>query len=121
MPETVIHELRNRFSRFRTRHEDWYVEKKEAAEEARTGRARQRVTMRTPLEEFNRQQRKMRRAIGQPVLTDEMLENIGRVIAKNKQRMLASAGMTEVSSGSKDVDLAALGATADKESRASPP
>jgi large subunit ribosomal protein L24 len=37
----------------------------------------------TPVQEFNRMQREIRRARGQPVLTEEMLAKIGEVMARN--------------------------------------
>ena len=98
VPDSLIDELRNKFSRFRTRHEAWYVAKKERAEELKHERRASVDTMRTPVEEFNRQQRLLRKARGQPVLSDEMLVKIGEVIAKNKASALSAAGATQVSS-----------------------
>ncbi len=67
LPDRAIDELRNRFSRFRTRHEPEYVAKKEAeaADKARRGKLLQ-AAMRTPLQEFHIQQKALRRARGQP-------------------------------------------------------
>lgn len=45
-----------------------------------------------PVQEYNRKLRELRRERGQPVLTDEMLEKIGRVIAKN-QALRKSGGL----------------------------
>ncbi|KAH0442185.1 kow motif containing protein [Colletotrichum kahawae] len=100
MPESVIDELRNKYSRFRTRHEEDYILKKEVEEMEKKARKKltpdAAATIRTPLQEFNTQQRLARRARGQPELTEEMLEKIGEVIAKNKARTLNAAGMSEV-------------------------
>ena len=73
MPEQVVDELRNKYSRFRTRHEPWYVEQKEAEEEARKGLKEAAKSMQTPLDEFHEMQREIRDSQGEPELTDEML------------------------------------------------
>ncbi|PNH75524.1 hypothetical protein VD0001_g2014 [Verticillium dahliae] len=96
LPDTLIDELRNKYSKFRTRHELEYVQRKEAeASEKKAGRATA-ASMLTPLQEFNRQQRDARRARGQPMLTEEMLEKVGQVIARNKAAALSAAGVSEV-------------------------
>ncbi|SPO03400.1 related to ribosomal protein YmL40, mitochondrial [Cephalotrichum gorgonifer] len=86
MPETLIHELRNRYSRFRTRHEPWYLEKKITEAQREKDDKRGVETMLTPQDEFNRKRRVERRSRGQPVLTEEALERIGAVMAKNQAR-----------------------------------
>jgi large subunit ribosomal protein L24 len=98
MPETVIDELRNKYSKFRIRHEEWYVQKKEAEQQEKILHRKTIEEMKTPLQEFNRQRREIRRAQGQPGLSDEMLEKIGQVIAKNKRASLDAAGITAVPS-----------------------
>lgn len=108
-PEAVLDELRNKYSRFRTRHTPEYIAAKEAEEAAKTEakkyspalvKARQPGLsppgMRTPLEEFHIQQKALRRARGQPELSDDMLEQIGRLMAQSKISALDSAGMSEV-------------------------
>ncbi len=85
MPEHIMEELRNRFSRFRTRHEPEYIAKKEAEAAEKVQRRKMVQTMRTPLQEFHTQQKALRKARGQPVLTDEMLQKIGQVISRNKK------------------------------------
>ncbi|GKT50019.1 uncharacterized protein ColSpa_10200 [Colletotrichum spaethianum] len=96
MPESVIDELRNKYSRFRTRHEDDYILRKEAEEAEKKAfkkaSADALASMRTPLQELNRQQREARRARGEPELTTDMLQRIGEIIARNK----AAAGGTSV-------------------------
>ncbi|KAM7217757.1 hypothetical protein V8F06_006891 [Rhypophila decipiens] len=84
MPETIIDELRNRYSMFRTRHTDEYIAQKEAEDAAKKAKKKSVESMMTPVQEFNRLQREMRRARGQPELTPEMLEKIGLVIDKNR-------------------------------------
>ena len=86
MPETLVNELRNQYSRFRTRHEAWYIEKKTREAEAVRLAKKQADTMLTPQDEFNRQRREERRARGQPVLSEEMLERIGALMAKRKAK-----------------------------------
>lgn len=86
MPETVIDELRNKYSKFRTRHTPEYVaeiEAREAEKKARRKGARA-DEMLLPVQEYNRKMRELRRERGQPQLTEEMLEKIGEVIAKNR-------------------------------------
>lgn len=106
-PESVLDELRNKYSRFRTRHTPEYIaakEAEEAAKKAASARARGRQPnmsppeMRTPLEEFHIQQKTLRRERGQPELSDDMLEKIGRLMAQSKTAALASAGMSEAPS-----------------------
>ncbi|KAF6844700.1 KOW domain-containing protein domain-containing protein [Colletotrichum musicola] len=102
MPSAVIDELRNKYSRFRTRHDDDYVARKEEEEAHEKALKKmtpeQQAQFRTPVQEFNRQLREARRARGQPELSDDMLAKIGEVIAKNKSRTLNAAGISEVSS-----------------------
>lgn len=100
MPEQVIDELRNKFSRFRTRHEPEYIAAREAEEQAKKDRVQLMDSMRTPLQEFHRAEREMKKRKGKPRLTAEMLEQIGKVIAKNRERTLTAAGVSNVSSSS---------------------
>lgn len=98
MPEDVIDELRNKYSRFRTRHEDWYVEQKE--QEAFTKERRHELlrAMQTPLDEFHEKRRADRDAAGEPELTDEMLAKLGELMSEKKAAVLEQAGVSEVSS-----------------------
>ncbi|KFY07475.1 hypothetical protein V491_08526, partial [Pseudogymnoascus sp. VKM F-3775] len=93
MPSSVIDELRNRFSIFRTRHEDEYLAKKEAEEAAKEERKRSIKLMRTPLNEVNKRERTKRKALGKGELTPEMLAEIGAVIARKKGAALEAAGL----------------------------
>lgn len=99
MPESIIDELRNRYSIFRTRHTPEYIAEKEAEEAAKKAKKKSVESMMTPVQEFNRRQREMRRARGQPELTPEMLEKIGEVIAKNLERRSGAVLEGEVSEG----------------------
>ncbi|KAI3552591.1 KOW domain-containing protein domain-containing protein [Colletotrichum filicis] len=88
MPASVIDELRNKYSRFRTRHEDEYIMRKEAEEAEKKAlkkaSADALASMRTPLQELNRELRDARRARGKPELSSDMLERIGEIMARNK-------------------------------------
>ncbi|KAI0391026.1 KOW domain-containing protein [Xylariaceae sp. FL0594] len=100
MPEAVIDELRGKYSRFRTRHDPEYVARKEAEEQAEKDKAKLMDSMRTPLQEFHRAERESKKKKGKPRLTLEMLEKIGEVIAKNRERSLNAAGVTDVTPAS---------------------
>lgn len=84
MPGSVIDELRNKFSKFRTRHDPEYIEAKLAEDRAAEEKKKTIEEMRTPLKEINRRERKLRKAIGKGKLTPEMLERIGQVIARKR-------------------------------------
>lgn len=98
MPDQILDELRNKYSRFRTRHEPWYIEQKEMEEAARKGRSEAFKSMQTPLDEFHERQREIRDTEGEPELSEEMLAKIGEFMAKKKDAALSQAGMSEVSS-----------------------
>ncbi|KAL8397740.1 hypothetical protein RB594_004445 [Gaeumannomyces avenae] len=92
MPAAVVDELRNRFSKFRTRHTDEYVAAKQAEVDAKKARAAGLAdTMLTPIQEYNRVQRERRAATPPPVLTEAMLEKIGEVMERNRTRAAAAA------------------------------
>ena len=96
MPPSVLDELRNKFSIFRTRHDEAYLEKKAAEEEAKEEQKRSIKLMRTPLNEVNRRERSKRKAMGKGQLTPEMLAKIGAVIEKRKEPALEAAGLAPV-------------------------
>ena len=92
MPEAVLDELRNKYGKFRKRHTPEYiaeVEAREAAKKAQQKGARA-GEMLLPVQEYNRKMRELRRERGKPELSEEMLEKIGEVIARNK--LVRSAG-----------------------------
>ncbi|KAI0806467.1 hypothetical protein GGR55DRAFT_652771 [Xylaria sp. FL0064] len=97
MPEAIIDELRGKYSRFRTRHEAEYVARLEAEDAAKKDRAKLMESMRTPLQELHRAERANKKKKGKPRLTLEMLEKIGEVIAKNRERTLNAAAAAGVS------------------------
>ena len=95
MPGSVIDELRNKYSIFRTRHDPEYIAAKMKEDEEKEEKKKLVEKMRTPLKEINRLERKMKRAKGKGKLTEEMLEKIGRVIAEKRQLQLDMAGMSK--------------------------
>lgn len=95
MPESVIDELRNRYSRFRTRHDPEYIARLEAEEQAKEDRKKLMESMRTPLQEYHRAQREAKKKKGKPRLTLEMLEKIGEVMAKNLERTKNAGALPE--------------------------
>lgn len=89
MPPAVINELRNYYSRYRTRHEPEYVARKEKEEQESKERLRNQVlSMRTPLQAKNILTRLKRRIAGPPRLTDDMLTKIGELMAKKNPQKL---------------------------------
>lgn len=96
IPAGVIDELRNRYSKFRTRHEESYIAKKEAEEAEKAARKKSIQTMRTPVQELNAKIRAERKARGQPELSEDMLAKIGEVMARNRNRTLAGAGIAQI-------------------------
>ena len=95
MPSSVIDELRNRYSIFRTRHEPEYIEKKQLEEEEKLERKKLAKKMRTPLNEANRKARKERKKLGKGKLTPEMLEKIGQVIAGKRNLVMDAVGVSK--------------------------
>lgn len=84
MPNSVIDELRNKYSVFRTRHDDAFVQKKEAEFARQENLKRKRIEMmRTPVQEFNRNQRAERKKLGRQPLGEETLKRIGEIMARN--------------------------------------
>ncbi|ODA83762.1 hypothetical protein RJ55_02278 [Drechmeria coniospora] len=96
MPGKVIDELRNKYSRFRTRHEPSYIAQKQMEEELVQARTEAIKSMQTPLDEFHEMQREIRDSQGEPELTDDMLQKIGEVMASKKAALLTEAGVSEV-------------------------
>ncbi|PFH58998.1 hypothetical protein XA68_12950 [Ophiocordyceps unilateralis] len=96
MPPSVLDELRNRYSKFRTRHEPWYIERKEAEQAAKKAKTAKDIkSMMTPMDELHEMRMEKRRAWGEPQLTDDMLERIGRIMARNKAAMEKAASTSD--------------------------
>ncbi|KAM0715564.1 hypothetical protein Q7P37_009062 [Cladosporium fusiforme] len=92
MPVSVIDELRNKYSKFRTRHDWEYVQKKEA-EDARAEKRNDLIkTMRTPLQEMA-DMRAKQKAAAEKTLTDEQLAKIGEVMYN--ERVKAVQGLKQ--------------------------
>jgi large subunit ribosomal protein L24 len=91
MPSTVIDELRNKYSIFRTRHDEEYIQEKMREDEEKEAKKRMAKEMMTPLKERRKEERKLLRAKGRPKLTEEMLAKIGEVMAKNRTLSLPLA------------------------------
>ncbi|KAL7269593.1 hypothetical protein RUND412_007731 [Rhizina undulata] len=85
-PVEVMDELRGKYSRFRTRHDDEYVERKTKEEEEK--RRLREARVRTPLQELNRKERRERKERGWPEFEEGVLERIGRVMAERKPELL---------------------------------
>ncbi|KAK4102659.1 hypothetical protein N658DRAFT_515309 [Parathielavia hyrcaniae] len=115
VPEKVLDELRNKYSKFRTRHTPEYVAEVEARETEKKARQKgaRAGEMLLPVQEYNRKMREVRRQRGQPVLSEEMLERIGDVIASNKmarsQGSAAPAAEAEVDKVQKAVEELSIG------------
>jgi large subunit ribosomal protein L24 len=85
-PVSVMDELRNKYSKFRMRHEPAYIadiERRERRKLAKTG-----VKISTPVQELNKSLRQEKKARGPPVMTESIMEQIGRVMAQNKPELL---------------------------------
>lgn len=93
MPSTVIDELRNKYSKFRTRHDPEYIEARKQEDREAEAKKQQIAEMRTPLKEINKRERKLRKAKGKGKLTPDMLERIGRIIAQKKQPAPSETGL----------------------------
>ncbi|KAG5918273.1 hypothetical protein E4U42_006931 [Claviceps africana] len=99
MPDTVLDELRNKYSRFRTRHEPWFIKKKEEEVAVKKGRAESIKSMQTPLQEYHERQRELRNTKGEPKLSEDILEKMGQLMAKKKGMALDRRGVADVTSG----------------------
>ncbi len=87
MPGTVIDELRNKYSAFRSRHEESYVAMYER-EDAREARREERRSfgmggMMTPLRELHVKERRERGKRREEEVSEEVLGRIGEVMARN--------------------------------------
>lgn len=96
MPSTVLDELRNKFSRFRTRHEGWYVAKKEHEESLKKKKSETVNSMMSPADELYALKKAKKAAAKEPELSNEMLEKLGQIISQTKDATLKDSGMSEV-------------------------
>jgi large subunit ribosomal protein L24 len=85
MPESVIDELRNKYSKFRTRHDEDYIMRKRAEDQAaKMKKMEDRQKMMTPLQQLRQKMRREKKARGWPELQPEALAKIGQVMARNR-------------------------------------
>jgi large subunit ribosomal protein L24 len=91
MPESIIDELRNKYSKFRTRHDPEYIEAKMQEDREAEEQKKRVAEVRTPLKDVHRRERKLKKAKGKGKLTPEMLEHLGKTIAQNKQLVVEPA------------------------------
>jgi large subunit ribosomal protein L24 len=110
MPGSVIDELRNKYSKFRTRHDEEYIARKMAEDAEKEEKKRALKEMQnTPIKEKNRRERLERKELGKTqVLTDEMLERIGQVMARRR------ALLAEATEAAKQLSLQESGNTPEK-------
>lgn len=84
MPTSVIDELRNKYSIFRDRHDEGYIRKRDRlASELENERSEKKELMLTPLEEYHRMKVLEKSRIVQKPLDNEILSNIGELMARN--------------------------------------
>ncbi|KAI4717240.1 hypothetical protein E4T48_06590 [Aureobasidium sp. EXF-10727] len=87
MPPSVIDELRNKYSIYRSRHEPEYIAAKEAQDRAAKHKENLARLVSTPLAELKEQRRQER--LANPLeLTEEQLARIGQVMAQEKQNAI---------------------------------
>lgn len=84
MPRTIIDELRNKYSKFRERHDEDFVARKVKEDEEAAASKRTIESMRTPLKDTLRRERVAKRALGKPQLSEEMLARIGEIMAAKR-------------------------------------
>lgn len=94
MPSGVIDELRNKYSKFRTRHEDTYIEMKEEIDENARRKKEEMEwgggtpkAMLTPVQELNRVRKMERRGLQEEKLTEDVLAGIGALMVKRRKRL----------------------------------
>ncbi|KAK5133935.1 hypothetical protein LTR08_007055 [Meristemomyces frigidus] len=85
MPASVIDELRNKYSKFRTRHDWEFVEKKALEDERELKRKELVKSVRTPLQELA-DVRRERKAGEDRELSEQQMVGIGEVIARERAR-----------------------------------
>ncbi|CAK4027154.1 Hypothetical predicted protein [Lecanosticta acicola] len=86
MPLSVIDELRNKYSRFRTRHDYEYIQQKELEDSKTEGRKELIKTMRTPMQELAALRAAQKQAQPPKELTQDQLAKIGEVIVREGKK-----------------------------------
>lgn len=91
MPPTLIDELRNKYSKFRDRHdESWVKARERRAAEREKAASMKEERMVTPLEELNRRKKLKKIEVMEKPLNSEILMRIGKLMAKKKRHRSAS-------------------------------
>ncbi|TGZ84402.1 hypothetical protein EX30DRAFT_393904 [Ascodesmis nigricans] len=89
MPLEVIDELRAKYSKFRTRFSKEFKERLDEKERVEKERIETLKKMaRTPLQDAHRRDREEKKKLGPPVMSDEVAEMIGKVMAQNRPELL---------------------------------
>ncbi|KAL9030011.1 MAG: hypothetical protein Q9196_001825 [Gyalolechia fulgens] len=107
MPSGVIDELRNKYSKFRTRHEDSYIHMKEEIDENARRKKEEMEwgsgtpkAMLTPVQELNRMRKMERKGLEVDKLTEEVLAGIGELMVKRGKRLPPKEKKEEVDASS---------------------
>ncbi|KAF2840601.1 hypothetical protein M501DRAFT_990576 [Patellaria atrata CBS 101060] len=92
MPEQVIDELRGKYSKFRDRHDEDFIAKKKAEDEAKSPK-NLKVTMRTPAQDLSKRDKQLKKEarMKRYVPFEEILAAVGAHMAK-KQGVVQSIG-----------------------------
>ncbi|KAH8596499.1 putative 54S ribosomal protein L40, mitochondrial [Bisporella sp. PMI_857] len=86
MPLSVIDELRNRFSKFRTRHDPEYIEAKMQEDREKQAKKAQIKEMETPLKALHKQEQRLRRKMAKKqILSPKMLTKIGAILEERER------------------------------------
>ena len=95
MPISVVDELRNKYGRYRMRHDPEYIRKQELLEARKEGRSAMSRLVSTPMMELRARNTAERAEAAQRELSDEQLASIGEVMARGGERaaVAASAAM----------------------------
>lgn len=95
MPTSIIDELRNKYSVFRDRHDEGYIRKRDRlATELANERSEKEELMLTPLEEYHRMKVLEKSRTVQKPLDNEMLGNIGELMARNSGEIYPRTGFS---------------------------
>ena len=103
MPPSIIDELRNKYSKFRDRHDEDFILKKKAEDEAVEQRKKElKQLMRSPTQELFKRERNRKKKAGskqKKKLDNDALSNIGQHMAKHRGLLVpevikASTGTT---------------------------
>ena len=93
MPPSIIDELRNKYSKFRDRHDEDFILKKKKEDEAAERKKRElKQLMRSPTQElYKREQNRKKRAGSKQKLDEDTLSIIGQHMAKHRGLSLPQA------------------------------